>query len=99
MFTVLPTLYLIGRDLFRRWKTNTVDDEDSISSETRKIRRKKCSRTLRRYRRQICTDKLLDDDIDYLLEKTEFSREQILAWHEEFLVKMILTCSTFMIEF
>ena len=141
MFTIVPSLYLVSLELVRRWKTPsmnpqesstisshlnqsisidldetisnidrtdlsatptvTTDDDSHRSSmkkangdqdrstrsgKTRKKKSNRLSPVYRMERRRTFTEDLFDDDVTYLLLRTTFTREQIDAWHREFLV-------------
>ncbi|CAF0823963.1 unnamed protein product [Rotaria sp. Silwood1] len=124
MFTLLPSLYLIGAQYFRQWRapyyqeTNAKDifeindnnikeiqkdvepadnqpsippnlDEsldsisEGISDQDHGIKSHK--RRSHRRRRKTPTIGLNPDDITYLINKTGFTRENILLWYEDFL--------------
>ena len=127
MFTLLPSIYLMGIDFYRQWKASTHrDDEHSENilqtinrrnpptsipcrevNENRltngnhshhesnprvRSRKKKCTSVFKIERRKTFTDELLDDDVTFLMKKTEFTREQIVVWHGDFLVSPIGLC-------
>jgi hypothetical protein len=81
MFTLLPSLYLIGIDYFRQWKTPYYYEQNkSISKTYRKVK-------LHRNRRwKTSIDGLSDDEIIHLINETGLTREKILVWYKDFLV-------------
>lgn len=127
MFTIVPSLYLLSLDFFRRWnsssslkpaesikpdwKISTIDltgtttatttDDDAHRDRSEKvgrIRKKRSHQRRERHqspsnyrmeRRRTFTEDLLEDDINYLIKRTSFTREQIELWHHEFLVSQV----------
>jgi hypothetical protein len=63
-------------------------DEDNHSN-TKKQQKKQLARSsslINTDRRKMYTGDLTESDITYLMNETEFTREQILLWHGDFLV-------------
>ena len=84
MFTLLPALYLIGADFLRQWKT---------LSPVTEVNRKPTAAvdcqdpsSLAVPQRRTVKFQLNETEISDLASKTSFNREQILAWHADFLV-------------
>ena len=127
MFTIVPSLYLLSLDFFRRWnsssslkpaesikpdwKISTIDltgtttatttDDDAHRDRSEKVGRIRKKRSHQRRerrqsppayrmeRRRTFTEELLEDDVNYLIQRTSFTREQIELWHHEFLVSEV----------
>ena len=62
------------------------------SSPRVRSRTKKYTSVFKIERRKTFTDELLDEDVRFLMKKTEFTREQIVVWHGDFLVGPIDLC-------
>ncbi len=102
MFTLLPSLYIIGADYFRKW--STYYHQQSIPSEIYENHRfiskidndlnhkiKSHRQKSNHRRRKTSISELNHDDIIYLMSKTGFTREEIILWYEDFLVCIYMT--------
>ncbi|CAF0931665.1 unnamed protein product [Rotaria sordida] len=124
MFTLLPSLCLIGVQYFRQWKAPHYQEKNIIEifeindNNTKEIQKdiqivvdqptipsnldesvdstsegisdqdhgiKLHKKRSHRRRRKTPLNGLSSDDITYLIKKTGFTRENILAWYEDFL--------------
>ena len=84
MFTLLPALYFIGADLLRQWKTLSPVTEVN-RNPTAAVDCQDPSSLSVPQRRTVKFD-LNETEINDLTNQTSFNREQILAWHADFLV-------------
>lgn len=95
MFTILPSLYLIGIRYYKQWKTPYYHEESKkqellvtivppVENKKVKIPRKK-SKPLH-LRRKTSISALSHDDIICLKNKTGFNQEEIIIWYTDFLV-------------
>jgi hypothetical protein len=93
MFTLLPSLYLIGVHYFRQWNTPYYQEQrEEITNNIKKTshhenhkvkpRRKKSKHR----RRKTSVSALSHDDILYLVNETGFTQEKIISWYGDFLV-------------
>jgi hypothetical protein len=92
MFTLLPSLYLVGVHYFRQWKgsyySEQFEKQESIpqtsNDQNQKVKSRKKKSNLRR--RKTSISELNNDDTIYLINETGFTRETILIWYKDFLV-------------
>jgi hypothetical protein len=95
MFTLLPSLYLIGVHYFRQWNAPYYQEQqEEINNNRKKISndgnhkiksRKKKSKHLRR---KTSVSELSHDDVIYLINETGFTQEKIISWYGDFLVSI-----------
>ena len=84
MFTLLPSLYFVGVQYFREWKTSYPSEEiqPKVVEQKTKVRKKKSNHR----RRKTSTSELNQDEIIYLIKETGFTEEEIQLWYADFLV-------------
>lgn len=96
MFTLIPSLYLIGVHYFRQWNASLyLNDEENlrpqilIEKSERKVveipRVKSAKKKSHRQRRKTSVSELSRADIEYLMKQTGFTEEKILVWYSEYL--------------
>ena len=89
MFTLIPSLYLLGVQYFRQWNAPIISNDDSqptkILADVPKVKSTK-KKTHRQQRRKTSISALSQDDIEYLKKQTDFAEEKILVWYSEYLV-------------
>lgn len=89
MFTLLPSLYLLGAQYFRQWNTPDCSqrNEDKVIEKCRTPKIKNSRKNSRHHRRRkTSVSELGHDDIAYLINETGFTEEKILLWYGDFLV-------------
>jgi hypothetical protein len=106
MFTLLPSLYLIGVRFFRRSYGNQIEPADSSSSFEVNVQQShdnditlfttptpaRLHLAHRRSRKRRFTTELLANDIRYLTRKTSWTVDEIVLWHRNFLVRSLDRC-------
>lgn len=95
MFTILPSLYMLGVHYFQQWKApyyyEQLEKQESITkicpTENKKVKtRRKRTNVLRR---KTSISELKHDDIVHLINKTGFTREEVVGRYDDFLVCII----------
>lgn len=94
MFTIIPSLYIIGVHYFRQWNSSYHHEEHikcEIIPKTSIVQiPKKKPHHRRRQRRKTSISELSHDDIVYLMKETSFTEEKILLWYTDYLVRINL---------